>query len=231
MLIPGLLGTLESFNSLFRHPIEQRARQRAHAAKFKSRIRAFILRRGRDQVLGELPPKTEYTAGSSWNPAQADLYESLRTAVHEDIRRVIERRAQAEHRAHSRRLLKLHARPAATHGWSETAGPIRPGDERRLGQARMARHPRARAAGRRPQGADLSQFTSMLDLIGASSARQQIPFALLTGDTVDRDADRQLPVRQSVRVPAQPESWRRRPQPHRCRHRDPLRPVVEPGLP
>ena len=32
-----------------------------------------------------------------------------------------------------------------------------------------------------------SQFTSMLDLIGQQLNEQQIPFVLLTGDTVDRD--------------------------------------------
>jgi len=32
-----------------------------------------------------------------------------------------------------------------------------------------------------------SQFTGMLDLIGRQLNEQQIPFALLTGDTVDRD--------------------------------------------
>ena len=51
VLIPGLLGDLDGFNRIFRHPIEQRA-DSEQMKKLKARIRAFILRRGRDQPRG-----------------------------------------------------------------------------------------------------------------------------------------------------------------------------------
>ena len=74
-----------------------------------------------------------------------------------------------------------------------------------------------------------SQFTSMLDLIGPELERAGMPFVELRGDTVDRaDAGGALPGRRGAAVPDQPQGRRRRPEPDRGRHGDPLRPVVEP---
>ncbi len=186
VLIPGLLGALDSFNSLFRHPIEQRA-DFERMQRLKSRIRAFILRRGRDQVLGELPPKTEYTRWIELEPAQGDLYESLRTAVHEDIRRVIEKKGLKQSTVHILdALLKLRQaccdpRLVKLPGHSARA--------MKAGSAKLewlATHvPELLEEGRKVL--IFSQFTSMLDLIGQQLNEQQIPFVLLTGDTVDRD--------------------------------------------
>lgn len=186
VLIPGLLGTLESFNSLFRHPIEQRA-DSERMQKLKTRIRAFILRRGRDQVLGELPPKTEYTRWIELEPAQADLYEALRTAVHEDIRRVIEKKGLRQSTVHILdALLKLRQAccdPRLVKLPGQSARAMNAGSAK---LEWLATHvPELLEEGRKVL--IFSQFTSMLDLIGRQLNEQQIPFALLTGDTVDRD--------------------------------------------
>jgi len=186
VLIPGLLGTLESFNSLFRHPIEQRA-DSERMQKLKTRIRAFILRRGRDQVLGELPPKTEYTRWIELEPAQADLYEALRTAVHEDIRRVIEKKGLRQSTVHILdALLKLRQAccdPRLVKLPGQSARAMNAGSAK---LEWLATHvPELLEEGRKVL--IFSQFTGMLDLIGRQLNEQQIPFALLTGDTVDRD--------------------------------------------
>jgi len=186
VLIPGLLGNLEAFNSIFRHPIEQRG-DRERMKKLQARIRAFILRRGRDQVLGELPPKTEYTRWIELESAQTDLYESLRTAIHEDIRRIIDKKGLKQSTIHildallklrqvccDPRLVKLPGSAARTMG---------------AGSAKLdwlSTHvPELLEEGRRVL--IFSQFTSMLALIGEMLDAQKIPFVLLTGDTVDRD--------------------------------------------
>ena len=59
-ILPGLLGTLESFNRKFAVPIE-RFEDHLARQKLKKIIRPFILRRNKSQVLEEVPPRTEIT--------------------------------------------------------------------------------------------------------------------------------------------------------------------------
>ncbi|HNY46789.1 MAG TPA: DEAD/DEAH box helicase, partial [Casimicrobium sp.] len=186
VLIPGLLGDLEGFNSIFRHPIEQRA-DTNQMKKLKARIRAFILRRGRDQVLTELPPKTEYTRWIELESAQADMYESLRTAIHDDIRKVIDKKGLKQSTIHILdALLKLRQvccdpRLVKLPGGRAHAAVA--------GSAKLewlATHvPELMEEGR--SVLIFSQFTSMLALIAETLNTQGIAFSLLTGDTRDRD--------------------------------------------
>jgi SNF2 family DNA or RNA helicase len=186
VLIPGLLGDLEGFNSIFRHPIEQRA-DTNQMKKLKARIRAFILRRGRDQVLTELPPKTEYTRWIELESAQADMYESLRTAIHDDIRKVIDKKGLKQSTIHILdALLKLRQvccdpRLVKLPGGRAHAAVA--------GSAKLewlATHvPELMEEGR--SVLIFSQFTSMLALIAETLNTQGVAFSLLTGDTRDRD--------------------------------------------
>ncbi len=186
VLIPGLLGDLESFNRIFRHPIEQRA-DSEQMKKLKARIRAFILRRGRDQVLTELPPKTEYTRWIELETAQADMYESLRTAIHEDIRKVIDKKGLKNSTIHILdALLKLRQ------VCCDPRLVKLPGAKKHIATAGSAKlewlgtHvPELLEEGR--SMLIFSQFTSMLALIAEMLNAQGIAFSLLTGDTTDRD--------------------------------------------
>ena len=186
VLIPGLLGDLDGFNRIFRHPIEQRA-DSEQMKKLKARIRAFILRRGRDQVLNELPPKTEYTRWIELETAQADMYESLRTAIHEDIRKVIDKKGLKNSTIHILdALLKLRQ------VCCDPRLVKLPGAAKRAmgaGSAKLdwlrTHVPELMEEGRKVL--IFSQFTSMLALIADMLNEQKIEFALLTGDTLDRD--------------------------------------------
>ena len=186
LLLPGLLGDLDSFNRVFRHPIEQRAAGE-QMKKLRARIRPFLLRRTREQVLGDLPEKTEYTRWIELNPAQADLYESLRTAIHDDIRRVIDKKGLKQSTIHildallklrqvccDPRLVRL---PEAQKRFAEA------------GSAKfdwlMAHVPELLDEGRHVL--IFSQFTSMLALIADGLTESGIEFVTLTGDTVDRE--------------------------------------------
>ena len=186
VLIPGLLGDLEGFNRIFRHPIEQRA-DSEQMKKLKARIRAFILRRGRDQVLTELPPNTEYTRWIELETAQADMYESLRTAIHEDIRKVIDKKGLKNSTIHILdALLKLRQ------VCCDPRLVKLPGAKKHIATAGSAKlewlgtHvPELLEEGR--SMLIFSQFTSMLALIAEMLNAQGIAFSLLTGDTTDRD--------------------------------------------
>ncbi len=74
---PGLLGTLEQFNRRFALPIEQEknAEAREHLRRL---IKPFILRRRKDQVLKELPPRTEILLKVELSEAERSFYEAVR---------------------------------------------------------------------------------------------------------------------------------------------------------
>jgi superfamily II DNA or RNA helicase len=76
-IIPGLLGSLASFNQRFAIPIERHGDQAARR-KLKKLIRPFILRRSKAQVLEELPPRTEITLQVEMNDDELALYEAMR---------------------------------------------------------------------------------------------------------------------------------------------------------
>jgi superfamily II DNA or RNA helicase len=80
---PGLLGSQESFASRFIIPIEKgdAAARRA----LKALIRPFILRRLKNQVLEELPARTEITYKVPLSEEEAHQYEALRQQAVENI--------------------------------------------------------------------------------------------------------------------------------------------------
>jgi hypothetical protein len=83
-LLPGLLGSLESFNQRFAIPIE-RYGDLVAKRKLKNLIRPFILRRNKAQVLDELPPRTEITLQVEMNDDEFAFYEALRRQALENL--------------------------------------------------------------------------------------------------------------------------------------------------
>ncbi len=74
---PGLLGSLEKFNSRFAIPIE-RDHDRDARHRLKRLIQPFILRRTKSQVLSELPERTEIMLQIELSKEELAFYEALR---------------------------------------------------------------------------------------------------------------------------------------------------------
>jgi len=91
LLNPGLFGDVARFTAEFRHPIERGGDARRLAA-LRERVRPYLLRRTKDQVVKELPPKTEIVRAVELGGAQRELYESIRVAAHADVRNQIRQR-------------------------------------------------------------------------------------------------------------------------------------------
>ncbi len=72
-LNPGLLGSLYYFKRAFSNPIEKKLDEGA-AAFLRDMIFPFILRRTKEGVAQELPPKIEQTFYCAMNPEQEQLY-------------------------------------------------------------------------------------------------------------------------------------------------------------
>jgi superfamily II DNA or RNA helicase len=83
-LNPGLLGSLEQFNARFAGPIEKQ-QDRAARARLKRMLQPFILRRTKNEVLQELPPRTEILIQVEPGEEEAALYEALRRRAVETL--------------------------------------------------------------------------------------------------------------------------------------------------
>lgn len=76
-LNPGLLGNLEYFKSEFGNPIERQGDENA-SRYLRKMVYPFILRRTKEQVAPELPPRTERIIYADMEPAQRNLYNKTR---------------------------------------------------------------------------------------------------------------------------------------------------------
>lgn len=89
-LNPGLLGKISDFKKNFAKPIEIDQDENT-TARLKEIIYPFILRRKKESVVHELPPKTEIVLYSEMNDEQAALYNNLRDHYKEKIDKKIEK--------------------------------------------------------------------------------------------------------------------------------------------
>ena len=180
-LMPGLLGDEKTFNSSFRKPIEKGG-DAVRADLLARRLKPFMLRRTKDKVATELPPKTEIVLPVDLTPAQRDLYETVRVAMDKKVREEIDRKGLARSRiVILDALLKLRqvcCDPRLLKSWSV--------DGSAKLEALLDLLHNLLSEGRKVLV--FSQFTSMLALIGEELAARGIDFGLLTGDTVDRAA-------------------------------------------
>lgn len=85
VLMPGLLGPVDGFRVRFQSPIEKQGSQ-ARLEALREMVAPYILRRMKEDVAPELPPKTEIVSPVSIIGAQRELYESIRIAAHADVR-------------------------------------------------------------------------------------------------------------------------------------------------
>lgn len=74
---PGLLGSFESFNQCFAIPIEK-FQDKQVRSKLKKLIQPFLLRRTKNQVLEELPSRTEILLHVELSREEMAFYEALR---------------------------------------------------------------------------------------------------------------------------------------------------------
>ena len=92
---PGLLGDEKHFTRFFRTPIEKHA-DADRRERLGRRIAPLLLRRRKEDVLTELPPKTEIARRIELEGAQRELYETLRLTQHERVLDEVRRRGLAQ---------------------------------------------------------------------------------------------------------------------------------------
>jgi len=179
-LNPGMLGAASVFQltSAGGKTMEPETRALlAHA------LRPFILRRTKDQVVKELPAKTEQTIYCELEPAQRKLYDELRQHYRDGLRQRIEKDGLAKSKIMVLEAL-LRLRQAACH----------PG----LIDAKRAGEPSAKLEALEEQLREVmetghkaivfSQFTSFLKILREKLDKAGVVYEYLDGKTRDRQA-------------------------------------------
>jgi superfamily II DNA or RNA helicase len=90
-LMPGFLGDADRFRTAFRTPIERDGNAQKLEA-LRAAVAPFILRRMKEHVARDLPPKTELVRPVELAGDQRELYESIRAAAHSEVRTAIRKK-------------------------------------------------------------------------------------------------------------------------------------------
>ena len=182
-LLPGFLGDAKSFTRTWRTPIEKQGDSLRRELLAK-RLRPFILRRRKEEVAQELPPKTTILRTVELEGGQRDLYETVRSAMDARVRDAIAdlgfNRSQIVILDALLKLRQVCCDPRLLK--SEAARKV---NERAKLDLLMDMLPEMVEEGRRILL--FSQFTSMLDLIRAELDQAGLTHVSLTGETTDRE--------------------------------------------
>jgi superfamily II DNA or RNA helicase len=182
-LMPGLLGDERSFRRDIRTPIEKHA-DRDRQIALNRRIAPFLLRRTKDAVVRELPPKTEVVRSVELEGPQRDLYETLRAAMEARVRAALAERGFANSRIEILdALLKL--RQACCDPRLVKLGTPKVRSSAKLDEL-LEMLEALLDEGRRVLV--FSQFTSMLDLIEVELEKRDWKWVRLSGESTNRGA-------------------------------------------
>ena len=183
-LMPGFLGNEKSFNSRFRKAIEKQGDETRFEA-LKRRVAPLILRRTKDQVAKELPPKTILVHLIELSTPQKDLYETIRATMDKRVRDAIASRGIEQSQIlFLDALLKL--RQLCCHP------SLLPSEfSHNINESAKLRFLTELLSTLLEEGRRIllfSQFTSMLAIIERHLQEQGIPYLILTGSSKDRGA-------------------------------------------
>ena len=183
-LMPDLLGDAQRFNRHYRTPIERHGnleRQR----RLATAVSPFLLRRRKEDVATDLPPKTEMVREVRLGETQAKLYESIRASMQQRVRKALQAKGLAQSRVTVLdALLKL--RQCCCHPELvklDSARRVRDSAKTTLALDMIDE---LIAEGRRILV--FSSFTSMLTILERELAARDHSWVKLTGQTRKRDA-------------------------------------------
>ena len=174
---PGLLGSYQQFTDRFILPIE-RDHDQERQRLLRRMLSPFLLRRTKDDVLSELPEKTEITLRVELSPDEQALYDNLRQEAIANLEQGTKSALQTLAEITRLRQAACHPRlinPQLQIPSSKTAAFIN------LVQELQQSNHRALV---------FSQFTSHLALIREALDAQQMPYLYLDGSTSAQERNR-----------------------------------------
>jgi superfamily II DNA or RNA helicase len=187
-LIPGYLGTAAEFRERYETPLTRGEAPR-ELARLRARVRPFFLRRTKEEVLPELPPKLEHATLCELTDEQRAVYQAVLAQGRRDVFDHAGKQGAGRDRMTMLTTL-LRLRQVCCHLDLLPRDPKEP---------RVWREPSAkldRTFELIDEAIDgghrvllFSQFVQMLHLLRDEAKRREIAFCYLDGQTADRQAE------------------------------------------
>ncbi|WP_454293278.1 DEAD/DEAH box helicase [Salana multivorans] len=187
---PGLLGNPQQFGEVYRRPIERGSPESgALLARLRRRIRPFLLRRTKEQVATDLPPKQEQVLRVDLAPAHRRLYDRHLQRERRRILRLADdlegNRVEVLAALTRLRQLAIDASLVDAHAGKDGAAPVDDVPSSKL-DVLLPLLQEAAAEGHRVLV--FSQFTRYLRLIAQRLEAEGLGYAYLDGATTRRSA-------------------------------------------
>ncbi len=181
-LMPGFFGTARSFTANYSRPIRERNDQQA-LDKLRRKLKPFMLRRTKEMMASELPPKIEQEITCRLSPEQLVLYTRTLEQIRSDVSRLVEEqgfeRSKIEILAALTKLRRVCDHPSFL-------DPRLPGDPALSGKLEGVLEFIYEALRGDHKVLVFSQFTTMLDLVRQALVKEGIDSATIEGSTKDR---------------------------------------------
>lgn len=190
---PGLLGSYSSFQKEFVVPIEKK-KDEEKAARLQAIIKPFVLRRTKDQVAKELPPKTEQTIYCTMTEDQSEQYERTKS----EYRNALMDNTIQHRKGNQIKLLQglTKLRQIANH-----PKMVHEADSFSSGKFDTVLEMLESIVAEQHKVLIFSQFVKHLQLFRDEFDRQEIPYAYLDGSTKNRaDAVTTFKQQESVQI-------------------------------
>lgn len=186
-LLPGLLGTSKEFKEKYAEPIVRR--EEDVLSRLRARIRPFLLRRTKAQVLTELPPRIEQIERVPMTDAQRRVYEAYLLQARSQLEGADPAKSRFQILAALTRLRQICCHPRLVLGEKESADFVKDAAELTGGKFELLRELLEECLEEGHRVLLFSQFTSMLDLIEGLLKELGIARARLDGSTSDREGE------------------------------------------
>jgi SNF2 family DNA or RNA helicase len=173
----GLLGGRSEFAERHGRPIAEG--QAGAAAALRQRVKPFLLRRLKQDVAPELPPRTDAVLRVELGDGERAVYDAVRAATQKDLLALLDQGKGVMQALEALlRLRQAACHPSLVPGQhAETSSKV---------EALVEALETAAAEGHK--ALVFSQWTSLLDLIEPALARAELAFVRLDGSTRDRGA-------------------------------------------
>ena len=187
-LVPGYLGTAADFRERYEAPLSRGGESPKQMARLRQRVRPFFLRRTKEEVLPELPPKLEHATFCELTDEQREVYRAVLAQGRRDVSDNSGKRGAGRDRiAMLTTLLRL--RQVCCH-----LDLLPAGDEPRAWREPSAKLDRTfelidEAIDGGHRVLLFSQFVQMLHLLRDEARRREINFCYLDGQTTDRQGE------------------------------------------
>lgn len=176
---PGLLGSQTFFSDHFAQPIDKK-QDEEKAKKLQLMIKPFVLRRTKQQVASELPPKIEHLYYSDMSEEQEKIYEETKSYYRNELLKMITEqgvgRSQIQLLQGLNKLRQIANHPAMTD----------PAFEGESGKFSDVMHTLVNILTKGNKVLIFSQFVKHLELFKKHLQKEQIPFSYLDGSTMNR---------------------------------------------